>query len=162
MKKCISAIIFIIIFQVFCINAGSAEEDASLTKDSLSSKKSINIITIQVASLKDEEKASQELARLKSYGLEVYGRHEKVTAKGMSYRIYIGRFKDWGEAKQFAQNLKNQGIISGFWIKRITSPSKLKTSSQETVRQIIEPKDAITQDQLKKSKPAKTKQNKYS
>ena len=118
MKKCIYASIFIIFFQVFCVNTGSTQENANPTKDLISSN-TIKRITIQVASVKNEKKASQEVARLKSRGLEVFMRHETVGEKGMWYRIYVGQFTTKEEATQFAKKIRDKKIISDFWVKTI-------------------------------------------
>ena len=150
MKRCIYFYIFIMTFQGFCIQAWSAEKNANDTKDLLSNKDTIKRISIQVASLKDENKASQELAWLKSRGLEAFMRHEVAGDKGMSYRIYIGRFKNYGDAKKIAQDLKDQGLISSFWIKSIAGPSDLKKSSQRPTRQKVDPADSGDPDHSKK------------
>jgi hypothetical protein len=78
-----------------------------------------NTITIQVVSLKKIERAEQELARLKTHGLDAFMRHERVKDKGMWYRIYVGQFETREDATKFAQGIKGRGIISGFWVKRI-------------------------------------------
>lgn len=98
-----------------------------------STEKILKTITIQVASLKKAEKAEQELARLKSHGLNPFMRHEHVRDKGMWYRIYVGQFEDRDDATKLAQKIKDQGFISGFWVKRIEIPADPVKPSQTTV-----------------------------
>ena len=51
----------------------------------------------------------------------------------MWYRIFVGRFEDRDEATKFAQKIKDQGIISGFWVKRIEMSADPEKPSQTTV-----------------------------
>jgi hypothetical protein len=95
--------------------------------------KTLKTITIQVVSIKNLEKAEQELVRLKSHGLNPFMRHEHVRDKGMWYRIYVGQFEKKDEATKFAQSIKDRGIISGFWVKRIEMPVDPVKSSQTPV-----------------------------
>ena len=98
-----------------------------------STVKPLKTITIQVVSVKNVEKAEQELVRLKSHGLDPFMRHELVRDKGMWYRIYVGQFEKRDEATKFAQSIKDRGIISGFWVKQIETPVDPVKSSQTPV-----------------------------
>jgi hypothetical protein len=52
----------------------------------------------------------------------------------MWYRVYVGRFKNSGEARAVADDLKAQGIISWAWIKPDTSsPEKAEVKTQPAV-----------------------------
>ncbi len=119
MTKITWQIVFIIILLAFCSHTWSAAEESHQNKDSLSDENTTKIITIQVISLKNEAKAVQELNRLKSHDLEVVMRHEAVGDKGMWYRIYVGQFTSRKLATQFAQKIRDQGIIPDFWVKTI-------------------------------------------
>ncbi len=111
-----------------------------------STVKKVKTTTIQVASIKQLEKAEQELTRLKSHGLDPFMRHELVGDKGMWYRIYVGRFETRADATTFAQDLKDRGIIAGFWVKRIEisidtakpSPAKEKVSEAPKTKTDLE------------------------
>lgn len=87
-----------------------------------STEKTLKTITIQVVSVKNVEKADQELARLRSHGLDPFMRYEEVRDKGMWYRIFVGQFENRDKANAYAQQIKEKGIISGFWVKRIEMP----------------------------------------
>ena len=104
-----------------------------------STSKTQKTITIQVVSLKNVEKAEQELARLKSHGLNPFMRHELVPDKGMWYRVYVGRFEERDEAKIFAQKIKAQGLISGFWVKQIEMPVEPIKPSQTIIAPPVKP-----------------------
>ena len=117
------AIVLLLVFLFLPFNSWSQSSPA----------KTLKTITIQVVSVKNVEKAEQELARLKSHGLSTFMRHESVGDKGMWYRIFVGRFEDRDEATKFAQKIKDQGIISGFWVKRIEISADPEKPSQTTV-----------------------------
>jgi len=116
-----------------------------------STAKTLKTITIQVASVKNVEKAEQELARLKSHGIDPFMRHESVKDKGMWYRIYVGRFKTRSDATKFAQDIKDQGIISGFWVKQIEIPGDPVKASQTMVDQPDKPEMTVD---MEHDKPA--------
>ena len=118
-----------------------------------STSKTLKTITIQVVSLKNVEKAEQELARLKSHGIDAFMRHEPVKDKGMWYRIYVGQFETRDEATKFAQKIKDQGIISGFWVKRIEMPIDPKKTSQTTVAQPDKPEMKVDERHEKQAPP---------
>ena len=118
-----------------------------------STSKTLKTITIQVVSLKNVEKAEQELVRLKSHGIDAFMRHEPVKDKGMWYRIYVGRFETRDEATKVAQKIKEKGIISGFWVKRIEMPVDPKKTSQTTVAQPDKPEMKVDKGYEKQAPP---------
>jgi len=120
MKKRTWTFLLIITFLACCINAWSTGDESSRDKESSRNQNPLKIITIQVIALKDEAKAAHALNRLKSHDLGAFMRHEAVGDKGQWYRIYVGQFTSRKEATQFAQKIKDQGIISDFWVKTIT------------------------------------------
>jgi hypothetical protein len=118
-----------------------------------STSKTLKTITIQVVSLKNAEKAEQELARLESHGLDPFMRHEPVKDKGMWYRIYVGRFEKRDDATKFAQEIKDRGIISGFWVKQIEIPAGPEKTSQTTVVQPDKPEMKVDAGHEKQASP---------
>jgi hypothetical protein len=102
-----------------------------------------------VSSHKTLEKAKKNSSLLKSAGLEPLIRHESVRNKGMWYRIYIGRFETVADATKFAEDLKQKGIITGFWVKRIKMPIDEEKAITEQKAPIKEP-EATSETALEK------------
>jgi len=75
--------------------------------------------TIQVSSSREAEGADRHVAALKAHGLDAVSSYEAVEGKGMWYRVYVGRFRTKQEAETAANGMKEEGIISGYWIKEI-------------------------------------------
>jgi hypothetical protein len=91
-------------------------------------------VTIQVSAFKKDHEAARDAARLKSHGLSAKIRKESVPGKGVWYRVYLGRFKNRGEARAIADALKARGIISRAWIKPDTSsPEKAEVETQPVI-----------------------------
>jgi len=76
------------------------------------------IISIQVSSFKKADHANREKIRLISRGLDAVVEYEQVKDKGMWYRVYIGQFETRQAANAFAEDLVQQGIIAGYWVKK--------------------------------------------
>jgi hypothetical protein len=154
MKYPIWPIIIFIIFQLMPFN--SWPDDGALTnsKDKSSTEKRLKTISVQVGSFIELQKAEQELIRLKSYSLDPFMRHELVPNKGIWYRIFVGRFREVETAKKFAQRLKDQGIIPGFWVKRIDMPLDQVKSSQTTTEKTDQPELKIAAEAEKQAPPS--------
>jgi hypothetical protein len=75
--------------------------------------------SIQVSSFRGRQEAEDEVSRLKAHGADAMYRYEKVKGKGMWYRVYVGRFENSGQARAYAQNLKDQGVITWSWVKTV-------------------------------------------
>ena len=133
-------------FFIFFVDARS-----KIKAETPSSNKKANI-TIQVSSLKNLERAEQEVARLKSHDLVAFYVHESVKNKGMWYRIYVGLFENKEIARDFADKLLKDKIISFAWVKRIKKPPQ-DISSYKTPKP--EPHEIEKKPELKPAKPLK-------
>jgi hypothetical protein len=78
--------------------------------------------SIQVSSFRERREAENEVLRLKAHGTDAMFRYEKVEGKGMWYRVYVGRFEGSRQARAYAQNLKDRGVITWSWVKTVTLP----------------------------------------
>lgn len=122
MKNTLWLILIFIVLQLLPVSARPEDGTPDNSRGTSSAEARLKVISIQVASFKDFKPSEQELIRLESRGLKPFMHHESVPGKGMRYRIFVGRFEEMEKATKFAQELKNQGIIPGFWIKRIGIP----------------------------------------
>lgn len=75
-----------------------------------------SLFTIQVASFKDKEKAQNFFERLKKEGHPAYIVSRNLGAKGVWYRVYVGKFDSKSQAevflKKFSGKYKDCFIIS--------------------------------------------------
>jgi cell division septation protein DedD len=67
-------------------------------------------LTIQVASLKDAEEASEMVRLLKGKGYQAYSVAFSLPEKGIYHRVRVGRFVDSSEASRVAAKLKGDGF----------------------------------------------------
>jgi cell division septation protein DedD len=73
-------------------------------------------ITIQVASFKDLAQASERVANLKSQGVEARIVDADIPGNGTWHRVYIGRFPNRDEARNFGNQLKDRGTVGDFLV----------------------------------------------
>ncbi len=116
-------------------------------------------MSIHVSSFRKRQEAEKEVLRLKAQGAEAMFKYEKVSGKGMWYRVYVGRFEHKRQAKRYAKSLKDRGVISWSWVKAVTlsqasgpeRPSG-KTQAQPMVKPVPEagpnPEDSPKQSQM--------------
>ncbi|MBW1742249.1 MAG: SPOR domain-containing protein [Deltaproteobacteria bacterium] len=67
-------------------------------------------LTIQVASLRDPEEASEMVRLLKRKGYEAYSVTLTLPQKGIYHRVRVGRFVDSSEVSRVAASLKREGF----------------------------------------------------
>ncbi|MGD9187564.1 MAG: SPOR domain-containing protein, partial [Desulfobacteraceae bacterium] len=72
--------------------------------------------SLQVGSFHTLDQARKEESRLKALGIDAFIRREKVSGKGMRYRVYIGKFNSKRQALDYEQEMKRKGIIHWSWI----------------------------------------------
>ncbi|HKX33053.1 MAG TPA: SPOR domain-containing protein [Blastocatellia bacterium] len=73
-------------------------------------------ITIQVASFKDLAQASDRVATLKSQGVEARIVDAEIPGNGTWHRVYIGRFLNRDEARNFGNQLRDKGTVGDFLV----------------------------------------------
>lgn len=73
-----------------------------------------NLLTIQVAALKDPTVADQLVERLKKKGYSAYRTVVKIPGKGTWYRIRIGSYRTRADASETLEKLKQEGL-DGFF-----------------------------------------------
>ena len=143
----IKNILYSIIVSIFlllpAVNAWPKGVPSANAKDTAATEKRPTVISVQVASFKELKSAEQEVNRLQTQGLEPFVRQEPVPNKGMWYRIFVGRFAEMENATTFAQRLKDQGIISGFWIRRIEKPLDETPPLQTTIEKTDKPESQV-------------------
>jgi hypothetical protein len=70
-------------------------------------------LTVQIASLEDQDKAKALIKKLSDKGFQAYSYEVKVKGRPR-YRVRCGRFRTTGEAEQYAQKLFKALKIKGF------------------------------------------------
>ena len=77
--------------------------------------------TILAASFYSREAAEEGAKRLAGTGYKSVIKEEKV-GRGTYYLLFHGRFDDYEKARRFAWQLKRNGDIKDFYIRKITEP----------------------------------------
>jgi opacity protein-like surface antigen len=95
------------------------------------------IITIQVSSFKKPDGANRAKSRLISRGLDAFVDYEQVKDKGMWYRVYIGQFETRKAAIAFAEDLVQQGVIAGYWVKKKKVAAKGTTPEKRPQKESV-------------------------
>lgn len=80
---------------------------------------SSELYTIQISAHKSSSEADLRVADLSAQGIGAYVSEEKVTGRGVWYRVYVGRYVTNKEAVLEARRLKDRGIISDYWVKPV-------------------------------------------
>lgn len=75
--------------------------------------------TLQVASFRSPKEAQKYARFLGSRGYEALVKRVVLPKKGIWYRIYVGRFKTFQEAKEFGTTLQKKEKIKTYYITRI-------------------------------------------
>jgi hypothetical protein len=78
------------------------------------------VYTLQTGAFKELRYALDEVNKLKEAGRDVFYRHEDVGSKGKLYRVYVEKYKEKKGAERDAKELKQQGLIENFLIKKIS------------------------------------------
>lgn len=154
MKNALWTILIFVVLQLLPVSAWPEDGASANSRDSSSAETRLKVISVQVASFKELKLSEQELLRLESYGLEPFMHHEPVPGKGLWYRIFVGRFEEMEKATKFAQELKDQGIIRGFWIKRIGIPSDPALPAPTTIEKTDKPAEGIDAEHEKQASPS--------
>lgn len=107
--------------------------------------------SLQVGSFHTLDQARKEESRLKALGIDAFIRREKVSGKGMRYRVYIGKFNSKRQALDYEQEMKRKGIIHWSWIKRLrTTPGQPTVASTPATKPSPAAKAASSQTSGKK------------
>ncbi len=75
--------------------------------------------SVQVASLRSPSEAQKFVNYLRDKGYEAFYRRVVLPQKGVWYRVYVGRFKSFREAKSFGEKLKAKEKFKAFYIQRL-------------------------------------------
>ncbi len=77
------------------------------------------LYSIQVASFRSPKEADRYTKMLRDKGYEAFVKKVELPKKGIWYRIYVGRFKTFKEAKNFGITLQKKEKIKTFYITRL-------------------------------------------
>ncbi len=75
--------------------------------------------TLQVASFRSPREAQRYARMLGDRGYEAFVKRVNLPKKGVWYRVYVGRFKTFQEAKDFGRVLQKKEKIKTFYITRL-------------------------------------------
>ncbi|MFC1823331.1 DUF1566 domain-containing protein [Thermodesulfobacteriota bacterium] len=75
---------------------------------------------IQLAAFRTRQRTVNMVTRLTKSGYDAFYRHETVKGKGKWYRVYIDRFGSSQEANERAEELKQKGIFSDYYIRLLS------------------------------------------
>ncbi len=81
--------------------------------------KSHPFFTLQVASFRSPREAQRYARMLGDRGYEAFVKRVNLPKKGVWYRVYVGRFKTFQEAKDFGRVLQKKEKIKTFYITRL-------------------------------------------
>lgn len=73
--------------------------------------------SIRVGAFKNKNYAVSAVKKLTESGHDAFLKHETVKNKGEYYRVYLERYRSQKTAQKEAQKFKQQGLISGYYIK---------------------------------------------
>lgn len=76
--------------------------------------------SLQIGSYSTKEEADQRAATLKNFDLSPFTREVEVPGKGKWYRVYLGRFKSRGEAKQSGDKLVRNHVVESFVVASVS------------------------------------------
>ncbi len=77
------------------------------------------VYSLQVASFRSPQEAQKYVRFLSRKGYEAFVRKVNLPQKGQWYRVYIGRFSNLKQAKNFGQQLQQKEKIKTYYITRI-------------------------------------------
>jgi OOP family OmpA-OmpF porin len=95
---------------------------------------------VQVAAFRQADRAEILIAELRQKGLNAFSRLEQAGQKGMWHRVYIGPFASRAEAKQQAETLTAQGVITDYRVRNLgpgTVQAKIPSESAGTSRPAV-------------------------
>src|SRR5262249_49045098 len=78
--------------------------------------------TIQVARGLSEAEARSSVANLRAQGMEAYWVKTTITGMGVRYRVRIGRYQNYAQAKAKADQLLSAGAIKEFIVTVYDAP----------------------------------------
>ncbi len=81
--------------------------------------KTRSFFTLQVASFRSPREAQRYARMLGDRGYEAFVKRVNLPKKGVWYRVYVGRFKTFQEAKDFGRVLQKKEKIKTFYITRL-------------------------------------------
>jgi hypothetical protein len=78
------------------------------------------VYSIQVGAYKELRYALDKIDKLKDGGRHVFYRYENVSNREKLYRVYVEEYKERKGAERKAKELRQQGLIENFMIKKIS------------------------------------------
>ncbi len=88
-----------------------------------------NKFTVQIVAAPSQAEADATVKELKAKGIEAYIVKSIIPGKGTFYRVRAGSFTNASDARKYGETLKQQGIVSEFFI----APYERPTSSPATL-----------------------------
>jgi hypothetical protein len=89
--------------------------------------------TVQLEAAPTLAEAQDKVKQFKTKGVEAYIIKSQVRGKGTFYRVRVGVFPNQNEAQKFGADLRQQGVVSGFFIAPFERPredySRIPTSA---------------------------------
>ncbi len=90
--------------------------------------------TIQIASFQQRQLAKAAAQKLKAAQQDAFFRSKKVEGKGAWYRLYLNRYASMPAARAGVKQLRQQGIISDAYIRRIPIATKENFEADQKVK----------------------------
>jgi hypothetical protein len=112
--------------------------------------------TIQMASFQQEQSAIDAVDKLKQKNLDVFYHPILMADKGTWYRLYINRYKTIQAAQDGISKLREKGIISDAYVRRLQNAPQLSSepAAHKPVQQIAkEQSRPSTEFQVKSKQP---------
>lgn len=81
--------------------------------------------TVQITAAPSQAEADATVKELKGKGIDAYILKSQVPGKGTFYRVRAGSFNNASDARKYGETLKQQGIVSEFFIAAYERPSPM-------------------------------------
>ncbi|MBS1790937.1 MAG: SPOR domain-containing protein [Acidobacteria bacterium] len=81
--------------------------------------------TVQIVAAPSQAEADATIKELKGKGIDAYILKSQVPGKGTFYRVRAGSFANASDARKYGETLKQQGIVSEFFIAAYERPSPM-------------------------------------
>jgi len=105
--------------------------------------------TVQIVAAPSQAEADTTIKELKAKGIEAYILKSQVPGKGTYYRVRAGSFTNASDARKYGETLKQQGIVSEFFIAPYERPvsmpaAALSPNTKEETQPTAKPTDKPT------------------
>lgn len=86
--------------------------------------------TVQIVAAPSQAEADTAVKELKAKGIEAYVVKSQVPGKGTFFRVRAGIFSNASDARKYGETLKQQGIVTDFFIAGYERPTTVSPATQ--------------------------------